>query len=52
MNSFDERVRGLLGTCAMVSAIAVGSAAAPSVGAETSPQQMEQAPGLFSDGTR
>lgn len=46
MKSFGKRVRGLLGTWAMVSAIAAG-VAAPSVRAETPPQQKEQVPGYF-----
>lgn len=46
MKSFGKRVRGLLGAWAMVSAIAAG-VAAPSVRAETPPQQKEQVPGYF-----
>jgi glyoxylase-like metal-dependent hydrolase (beta-lactamase superfamily II) len=47
MKSLTKRVSDFIATCMMVSAIAAGSAAAPSVLAETPPQQKVQAPGYF-----
>ncbi|MGV8892741.1 MAG: MBL fold metallo-hydrolase [Burkholderiaceae bacterium] len=47
MKLFTKQVRGLMGICMMVSTIVAGSFSAPSVRAETPPQQKVQAPGYF-----